>query len=86
MVVVTVPLSKVASSETHGENSPYFAGWRAYEEDPYHELDNPNGVIQMGLAENQVPCYYYILKSITLKYVMKKQSLFSRFFRFSFHL
>ncbi|KAI4377426.1 hypothetical protein MLD38_015051 [Melastoma candidum] len=50
----SVPLSKVALSELHGENSPYFAGWRAYDEDPYHELDNPNGVIQMGLAENQV--------------------------------
>ncbi|KAI4380373.1 hypothetical protein MLD38_006571 [Melastoma candidum] len=50
----SVPLSKVALSETHGENSPYFAGWRVYDEDPYHELDNPGGVIQMGLAENQV--------------------------------
>ncbi|KAI4376553.1 hypothetical protein MLD38_014301 [Melastoma candidum] len=48
------PLSKVAESETHGENSPYFAGWKAYEEDPYHEVSNPGGVIQMGLAENQI--------------------------------
>ncbi|KAI4379521.1 hypothetical protein MLD38_005803 [Melastoma candidum] len=48
------PLSKVAESETHGENSPYFAGWKAYDEDPYHELNNLGGVIQMGLAENQV--------------------------------
>ncbi|KAE7998588.1 hypothetical protein FH972_003119 [Carpinus fangiana] len=50
----SVRLSKVAVSETHGEDSPYFAGWKAYDEDPYHELDNPLGVIQMGLAENQV--------------------------------
>ncbi|XP_047944402.1 1-aminocyclopropane-1-carboxylate synthase 7-like [Salvia hispanica] len=50
----SVRLSKVAMSETHGEDSPYFAGWKAYDEDPYHETCNPSGVIQMGLAENQV--------------------------------
>lgn len=49
-----IPLSTVATSETHGENSPYFAGWKAYDEDPYNEITNPSGVIQMGLAENQV--------------------------------
>lgn len=49
-----VGLSKVAVSETHGEDSPYFAGWKAYDEDPYDETTNPSGVIQMGLAENQV--------------------------------
>ncbi|KAF8393514.1 hypothetical protein HHK36_021758 [Tetracentron sinense] len=47
-------LSRVAVSETHGEDSPYFAGWKAYDEDPYDESKNPSGVIQMGLAENQV--------------------------------
>ncbi|KDP33744.1 hypothetical protein JCGZ_07315 [Jatropha curcas] len=50
----TVGLSRIAVSETHGEDSPYFAGWKAYDEDPYHETENPSGVIQMGLAENQV--------------------------------
>ncbi|KAL2930221.1 1-aminocyclopropane-1-carboxylate synthase 7 [Bienertia sinuspersici] len=50
----SVGLSRVAVSETHGEESPYFAGWKAYDEDPYHETTNPTGVIQMGLAENQV--------------------------------
>jgi len=49
-----VELSNIATSETHGENSPYFAGWKAYDENPYHEITNPSGVIQMGLAENQV--------------------------------
>ncbi|XP_020215858.1 1-aminocyclopropane-1-carboxylate synthase 7 [Cajanus cajan] len=49
-----VELSKVAVSETHGEDSPYFAGWKAYDENPYDELTNSSGVIQMGLAENQV--------------------------------
>ncbi|PKI58708.1 hypothetical protein CRG98_020904, partial [Punica granatum] len=51
--VPSVQLSKVADSEKHGENSPYFAGWKAYDEDPYNEMTNPSGVIQMGLAENQ---------------------------------
>ncbi|KAL2342605.1 hypothetical protein Fmac_003890 [Flemingia macrophylla] len=49
-----VQLSKVAVSETHGEDSPYFAGWKAYDENPYDALTNSSGVIQMGLAENQV--------------------------------
>ncbi|EOY30525.1 1-amino-cyclopropane-1-carboxylate synthase 7 [Theobroma cacao] len=49
-----VGLSKVAVSETHGEDSPYFAGWKAYDENPYDESSNQSGVIQMGLAENQV--------------------------------
>nr|CAB3471891.1 unnamed protein product [Digitaria exilis] len=48
------PLSKVATSGLHGEDSPYFAGWKAYDENPYDAVSNPNGVIQMGLAENQV--------------------------------
>ncbi|XP_058074040.1 1-aminocyclopropane-1-carboxylate synthase 7-like [Magnolia sinica] len=49
-----VELSGIADSDTHGEDSPYFAGWKAYDEDPYDALKNPSGVIQMGLAENQV--------------------------------
>ncbi|KAJ3693834.1 hypothetical protein LUZ60_009314 [Juncus effusus] len=48
------PLSEIAISSTHGEDSPYFAGWRAYDDDPYDSINNPSGVIQMGLAENQV--------------------------------
>ncbi|KAG4987475.1 hypothetical protein AAZX31_11G021300 [Glycine max] len=47
-------LSKIATGDGHGENSPYFDGWKAYEDDPFHPIKNPNGVIQMGLAENQL--------------------------------
>lgn len=54
IVQPSVGLSKIAVSETHGEDSPYFAGWKAYDENPYDEVHNPTGVIQMGLAENQV--------------------------------
>ncbi|OIT37222.1 PREDICTED: 1-aminocyclopropane-1-carboxylate synthase-like [Nicotiana attenuata] len=47
-------LSKIATNDGHGENSAYFDGWKAYENDPFHLTNNPNGVIQMGLAENQL--------------------------------
>uniref|UniRef100_A0A0D9UXU3 Aminotransferase class I/classII large domain-containing protein n=1 Tax=Leersia perrieri TaxID=77586 RepID=A0A0D9UXU3_9ORYZ len=60
------PLSKVATSALHGEDSPYFAGWKAYDEDPYDAASNPDGVIQMGLAENQVS--FDLLESYLLRY------------------
>ncbi|NP_001312015.1 1-aminocyclopropane-1-carboxylate synthase-like [Nicotiana tabacum] len=47
-------LSKVATNNGHGENSAYFDGWKAYEIDPFHPTQNSDGVIQMGLAENQL--------------------------------
>lgn len=47
-------LSKIATNDGHGENSPYFDGWKAYANNPFHLTDNPTGVIQMGLAENQL--------------------------------
>lgn len=47
-------LSRMAAGDGHGENSAYFDGWKAYEENPFHPIDRPDGVIQMGLAENQV--------------------------------
>lgn len=47
-------LSKIAAGSGHGEDSPYFDGWKAYENDPFHPTNNPHGVIQMGLAENQL--------------------------------
>nr|BAB89349.1 1-aminocyclopropane-1-carboxylate synthase [Diospyros kaki] len=47
-------LSKIATNDEHGENSLYFHGWKAYDDNPFHLTQNPNGVIQMGLAENQL--------------------------------
>ncbi|KAL2517196.1 1-aminocyclopropane-1-carboxylate synthase-like protein 1 [Abeliophyllum distichum] len=47
-------LSKIATNNGHGENSSYFDGWKAYDSDPYHPTNNSHGVIQMGLAENQL--------------------------------
>ncbi|KAE8681553.1 1-aminocyclopropane-1-carboxylate synthase [Hibiscus syriacus] len=56
-------LSKIATNDGHGENSPYFDGWKAYDSNPFHPTQNPHGVIQMGLAENQL-CFDLIEKWI----------------------
>ncbi|KVH87687.1 1-aminocyclopropane-1-carboxylate synthase 9-like [Cynara cardunculus var. scolymus] len=47
-------LSAKLTSNAHGQDSSYFLGWEEYEKNPYHQIDNPNGIIQMGLAENQL--------------------------------
>ncbi|KAE8699863.1 1-aminocyclopropane-1-carboxylate synthase [Hibiscus syriacus] len=54
-------ISKIATGNGHGENSAYFDGWKAYEANPFHPVDRPDGVIQMGLAENQL-CFDFIEK------------------------
>ncbi|KAB2611528.1 1-aminocyclopropane-1-carboxylate synthase 1-like [Pyrus ussuriensis x Pyrus communis] len=48
-------LSKIATNGKHGENSPYFDGWKVYDQNPYHLTEIPEGVIQMGFAETQLP-------------------------------
>ncbi|KAG7584826.1 Pyridoxal phosphate-dependent transferase [Arabidopsis thaliana x Arabidopsis arenosa] len=35
-----------------GDSSPYYVGQKRVEEDPYDELGNPDGVIQLGLSQN----------------------------------
>lgn len=47
-------LSEKATCNSHGQDSSYFLGWQEYEKNPYDEIQNPKGIIQMGLAENQV--------------------------------
>lgn len=66
-------LSAIAVSGTHGEDSPYFAGWKAYDENPYDEVKNRSGVIQMGLAENQVrkPGETSKTKKLTIVYFIR---------------
>lgn len=61
-----VGLSKLATSDTHGEDSPYFARLKAYDENPFDEVHNPFGVIQMGLAENQVSYHHLATVNSTL--------------------
>ncbi|KAI5070005.1 hypothetical protein GOP47_0014348 [Adiantum capillus-veneris] len=41
-----------AAPPSAGGDSPYYIGWREYYQDPYHATENPDGVIQLGLAEN----------------------------------
>lgn len=59
-------LSEKAACNTHGQDSSYFLGWEEYEKNPYDEILNPKGIIQMGLAENQVrkKVLYIITKKI----------------------
>ncbi|KAL1567890.1 1-aminocyclopropane-1-carboxylate synthase 3 [Salvia divinorum] len=47
-------ISMKAACNSHGQDSSYFLGWEEYEKNPFHESTNPNGIIQMGLAENQL--------------------------------
>ncbi|KAG9440670.1 hypothetical protein H6P81_020835 [Aristolochia fimbriata] len=47
-------LSRKATCNSHGQDSSYFLGWQEYEKNPYNEVSNPAGIIQMGLAENQL--------------------------------
>ncbi|GLT84638.1 hypothetical protein SLE2022_028570 [Rubroshorea leprosula] len=56
-------LSRIATDDQHGENSPYFYGWYAYERNRFHPTQNPQGVIQKGLAENQL-CFDLVEKWI----------------------
>eukprot|EP00253_Pinus_taeda_P033094 PITA_33094 len=53
-------LPSLATSKAHGEDSPYFDGWKEYDANPYHPISNPSGIIQMGLAENQKAGYLSI--------------------------
>lgn len=39
------------------DDSPYYAGLKKVSMDRYDALSNPNGVIQLGLAENQVDLF-----------------------------
>ncbi|XP_072991919.1 1-aminocyclopropane-1-carboxylate synthase 3-like [Typha latifolia] len=47
-------LSRKAACNSHGQDSSYFLGWQEYEKNPYDPNSNPKGIIQMGLAENQL--------------------------------
>lgn len=47
-------LSTKATCNSHGQDSSYFLGWQEYEKNPYDKVHNPKGIIQMGLAENQL--------------------------------
>ncbi|KAF8380406.1 hypothetical protein HHK36_027892 [Tetracentron sinense] len=47
-------VSSRANSISKSSDSPYYAGLKKALEDPYDALSNPDGVIQLGLAENKL--------------------------------
>ncbi|MBA0773402.1 hypothetical protein Gotri_008680 [Gossypium trilobum] len=49
-----VSVSGRVSGIVKGADSPYYVGLRRVKEDPYDVLSNPNGIIQLGLAENML--------------------------------
>ncbi|KAL6177170.1 hypothetical protein ACLB2K_048696 [Fragaria x ananassa] len=49
-----VYVSGRANSVVRGGEPPYYVGLRKVAEDPYDELGNPDGVIQLGLDENKL--------------------------------
>lgn len=73
-------LSRKVTCNSHGQDSSYFLGWEAYEKNPYDPISNPKGIIQMGLAENQLS--FDLLESWLLSnpdsagFSAKNQSLF----------
>lgn len=63
-------LSEKATCNSHGQDSSYFLGWQEYEKNPYDEIQNPKGIIQMGLAENQVTIFSHFFLSDFIKYYL----------------
>ncbi|RVX15642.1 hypothetical protein VitviT2T_002118 [Vitis vinifera] len=47
-------VSTRANSIVKSSDSPFYVGLKRVSEDPYDELSNPEGVIQLGLAENKL--------------------------------
>ncbi|KAK6155808.1 hypothetical protein DH2020_010056 [Rehmannia glutinosa] len=47
-------LSARATSIAKPNDSPYYIGLDRVREDPYDEIDNPDGIIQLGLSENRL--------------------------------
>ncbi|XP_020591852.1 probable aminotransferase ACS12 [Phalaenopsis equestris] len=49
-----VPVSSRAIAISKSRDSAYYTGLKKSLEDPYHPTYNPDGIIQLGLAENQL--------------------------------
>lgn len=54
-----------ASLVAKSGDSPCDVGLRKVSEDPYDESRNPDGVIQLGLAENKVGLFCFVLVSLS---------------------
>uniref|UniRef100_A0A1J3CN98 Putative aminotransferase ACS10 n=1 Tax=Noccaea caerulescens TaxID=107243 RepID=A0A1J3CN98_NOCCA len=49
-----VSVSSRANSILKGGDSPYYVGQKRVQEDPYDESGNPEGIIDLGLAQNKM--------------------------------
>ncbi|KAK1564609.1 hypothetical protein Q3G72_006945 [Acer saccharum] len=47
-------ISSRVGSIVRSAETPFYVGLKRVEDDPYDELGNPNGVIQLGLAQNKL--------------------------------
>ena len=54
-----VYVSGRGNSISKGSDSSYYVGLRKVSEDPYDEVDNPGGIIQLGLAEHKVGFFLF---------------------------
>ncbi|KAM5557157.1 putative aminotransferase ACS12 [Rosa sericea] len=59
-----VRVSSRAEPIAKPNESPYYIGLDRVLEDPYHSVDNPNGIIQLGLSENRL-CFDLIEKWVS---------------------
>ncbi|CAN6709716.1 unnamed protein product [Malus baccata var. baccata] len=59
-----VRMSSRASCIAKPNDSPYYIGLDRASEDPYDRVDNPDGVIQLGLSENRL-CLDLIEKGVS---------------------
>ncbi|GAA0174665.1 transaminase [Lithospermum erythrorhizon] len=47
-----VPVSSIAAALAKPDESPYYIGFEKVRVDEYHNVSNPEGIIQLGLSEN----------------------------------
>ncbi|CAN6706830.1 unnamed protein product [Malus baccata var. baccata] len=52
-------LSKIATNEKHGENSPYYDRWKAYNQNPFH----PNIILSGSFCPSHCCCFLGIFIS-----------------------
>lgn len=60
-------MSSRASLIAKPNDSPYYIGLDKVAGDRYNKWDNPNGVIQLGLAENRVS-FFVVFMALSLPY------------------
>lgn len=62
-------ISSRGAALARGDDNPYYVGLKRCAEDPYDASSNPDGFVQLGLAENRVrdiSSYFYLSNSVFL--------------------